>query len=78
MLLSRYKDFKQMPISMPREIYDTLSPHGKKMCAEIVAPPGEELNVKYVEDVIQIRLVWFNINDYHVYRASLIYFLISF
>ena len=56
----RYKDFNQMPISMPRGIYDTLSARGKKMCAEIVAPPGEEFNVTYVEDIVQIRSEFLN------------------
>ena len=32
-----------MPRSMPREVYETLSPFGKKLCREIVEQPGEDV-----------------------------------
>ena len=36
---------------MTREIYDTLSDHGKQICQYIVADPGEELLTGYRKDL---------------------------
>lgn len=33
---------------MPREIYQTLSPHGQLLCAGVVATPGEVIETGYV------------------------------
>ena len=40
-----------MPRSMPREIYDGLSEHGKKVCRYIVAEKDEELVTGYRDDL---------------------------
>jgi len=37
--------------SMPNEIYQSLSDHGKKVCQYIAAPPGEELATGYKKDL---------------------------
>lgn len=36
---------------MPREIYDTLSDHGRHLCQYIVADPGEQLDTGYLSDL---------------------------
>lgn len=36
-----------MPVSMPREIFENLSEHGRRICRYIVAEPGQELVTGY-------------------------------
>jgi len=48
----RYQDNGQMTRSMPRDVYDTLSPFGKHICREVVAEPGEEVDASLKDDVI--------------------------
>ena len=40
--------------SMPQEIYDTLTPFGKKICKDIVAPPGVNIDTSMHDDVIYV------------------------
>lgn len=40
-----------MALSMPHDIYQSLSDHGKKVCQYIVAPPGKTLATGYKKDL---------------------------
>jgi len=63
----RYKEGKganqsinQMRRSLPREVYDTLSPEGQHRAREIVALPGEEIDTSMQDDS---TLIWHDVID---------------
>ncbi len=44
----------QMTRSLPREVYNNLTTFGKKICREVVAQPGEEIDAHLKEDVVSL------------------------
>ncbi len=43
--------YEPTPVSMPREIYDSLSDHAREICRYIVAGRGEDLDVGYRDNL---------------------------